>query len=63
MVVNVCHADLILGIITIDGISYLVLVTQKAKIGDIEGKSIFCIKGVKFLSFKPDRYVSRQNVD
>lgn len=57
IVVNVCHTDLVIGIITIDGVSYLILVTQKAKVAEIEGKSIYCIKGVKFLSFKSDRYV------
>jgi hypothetical protein len=58
MVANVCHSDLILGIITIEGVSYLVLVVQKSQVGELEGKPIYCIRGARFLSFKSDRYVS-----
>jgi hypothetical protein len=41
----------ILGILTIDSESFLVLVTDVRSVGSIRGAEIFCITGTKFIPF------------
>lgn len=50
---NIFDAYFILGIIAIEGISYLIAVTERMKVADIGGRSIYKIVSTKFLSFRP----------
>lgn len=42
----------ILGIISLAGVSYLIVVTGKENVGSIEGKLIYQLKETRFISFK-----------
>lgn len=47
-------ADAIMGIVTIERLSYLILITSKIDVGSIYGHKIFQVDGTTFVSFRND---------
>jgi hypothetical protein len=55
-------ADAVLGIVTIEGQTYLILITSKVDVGSIYGDKIYRVAGTTFVTFQTARSSVAENV-